>query len=63
MKKSLTELEEKAAQIAEKHPKTKAKVIFSPWAHGYFIEVATVDQAKALSEIHKGFRFSSGSYQ
>lgn len=58
---ALSNYQTKAEEIKNRFPKTEAKAA-EAWGGALVIEVATVDQAKALKEMNVGYRFKSGSY-
>ncbi len=60
MNTNIDAYEEKVAALNAQYPALKAHVKRTD--NNLFIEVATVDKAKACNEMFNGFRFSSGWY-
>lgn len=59
----LKDYTKKTEEINKKFPLLKAEVKRSPWGNRLEIEVSTIDQAKALNELYRGFNFTSGPYK
>lgn len=60
--KTQSEYQIKADELNAKYPAVKASVK-QGWGGKLFIEVATIDKAKALFQMFPGFSFSCGMYR